>query len=293
MSNTDLIIEERSRDIGDFLVGRLLPFRKNRMVGPFIYIDHMGPLTLRNGQYADIDQHPHIGLSTLTFLLDGEMVHEDSIGTKQRIAPGAVNWMCAGKGVSHTERTPAELRDGRDLKMHGYQIWVALPKEKEDMDPEFHHIEAKSLPTWEEDGMKLRLVAGEAYGRKSPVPVHSKLFMLEVISEKGGALNTGDNLFGEIGICIVEGAIQACEHSIDKGNMLVAKAQDSCRIALAPKTHLLLFGGEPFAEERYIDWNFVSSDKTKIEEAKAAWRSKTFPIMKHDATYIPHPQFKD
>lgn len=289
MSNTDLIIEERARDIGDFLVGRLLPFRKKRMVGPFIYIDHMGPMEVSEGHYMEIGQHPHIGLSTLTFLLEGEMLHEDSIGSSQRISPGAVNWMSAGKGVTHTERTPADLRDGRILRMHGYQIWVALPKEKEDMDPEFHHIEADKLPCWETGKMSFRLVAGRAFGRKSPVPVHSDLFMVEVISEEGGELNTQDNLFGEIGICIVEGAIQACEHHIEKGNMLVAKAKDSCSITLAPNTHLLLFGGEPFPEERFIDWNFVSSDKQKIEQAKAAWKSKEFPLIEGEQSYIPYP----
>lgn len=292
MSNTDLIIEERSRDIGDFLVGRLLPFRKKRMVGPFIYIDHMGPLELKPGHYANINQHPHIGLSTLTFLMEGEMLHEDSIGSSQRIAPGAVNWMSAGKGVTHTERTPEDLKIGANLKMHGYQIWVALPKEKEDMEPEFHHVEAKDLPIWTQDNFEMKLVAGKAYGKESPVPVHSDLFMLEIKSEKGGLLETGSNLFGEIGICIVEGSIQACEHHVDKGNMLVAKAKDACSLTLNPNTHLLIFGGEPFPEERFIDWNFVSSSKEKIERAKAAWKSKTFPMMENESSYIPYPSLK-
>lgn len=143
-----------------------------------------------------------------------------------------------------------------------------------------------------ENEMKLRLVAVEAYGRKSPVPVLSNLFRVEVISEKGGLLNTGDKLFCEIGICIVDGAIQAFEHHIEKGNMLVAKAQDSCALTLEPNTHLLLFGGDPFPEERYIDWNFVSSDKERIEKAKAAWRSKTFPMAENDSSHIPYPSFR-
>lgn len=289
MSNTDLIIEERARDIGDFLVGRLLPFSKKRMVGPFIFIDHMGPAIVRDGHYMDIDQHPHIGLSTLTYLLEGEMMHEDGIGTKQRISPGSVNWMTAGKGVSHTERTPADLRDGRELRMHGYQIWVALPKELEEIEPQFHHIDGKELPAWEEKGMQLKLVAGKAYGRQSPVPVHSELFMVEVIAPFGGQLDTGDNLFGEIGICIVDGSIQACEHHIEKGNMLVAKSEDACSVQLAEGTHLLLFGGIPFPEKRYIDWNFVSSDREKLEKAKQDWMNKTFPMMEGDKTYVPYP----
>ena len=140
MSNIGLIIAERSRDIGDFLVGRLIPFRKKRMIGPFIFIDHMGPVNLGPERYLDVDQHPHIGLATLTYMLEGEIMHEDSLGTKQRITPGSVNWMIAGKGVSHTERTPADLRDGRNLVAHGYQIWVALPKDLENTDPKFYHF---------------------------------------------------------------------------------------------------------------------------------------------------------
>jgi redox-sensitive bicupin YhaK (pirin superfamily) len=150
MSNIGLIIEERSRDIGDFLVGRLLPFRKKRMVGPFIFIDHMGTSQLGPNSYMDVDQHPHTGLSTLTFMLEGEIVHKDSIGSEQRITPGSVNWMVAGKGVTHTERTPKNLRNGTSFSAHGYQIWVALPKDMEDCNPEFHHIEETALPKWKE-----------------------------------------------------------------------------------------------------------------------------------------------
>ncbi|MBI1222046.1 MAG: pirin family protein [Bacteroidetes bacterium] len=291
MSNTDLIIEERARDIGDFLVGRLLPFRKKRMVGPFIFVDHMGPVDLKPGHYADIGQHPHVGLSTLTFLLEGEMMHQDSIGSKQRISPGSVNWMTAGKGVTHTERTPDDLKEGT-LRMHGYQIWVALPKEKEDMEPEFHHIDAKDLPAWKENGMQLRLIAGKAYHRESPLPVHSELFMVEVISALGGDLDTANNLFGEIGICIVEGVIQACEHRIEKGHMLVAKSKDTCKIKLQPNTHLLIFGGTPFPEERYIDWNFVSYDRAKLEKARKDWQEKRFPMIEGEESYIPYPSLK-
>ena len=154
MSNIGMIIEERSRDIGDFLVGRLIPFRKKRMIGPFIFIDHMGPTKLGPNKYMDVDQHPHTGLSTLTFMLEGEIMHEDSLGTKQRIKPGSVNWMTAGKGVTHTERTPEDLRNGNTFVAHGYQIWVALPKELEDMAPEFHHIEEKDIPRWTDETVR-------------------------------------------------------------------------------------------------------------------------------------------
>lgn len=290
MSNIGLIIEERSRDIGDFLVGRLIPFRKKRMIGPFIFIDHMGPTTLGPTNYMDVDQHPHIGLSTLTYLLEGEIMHEDSIGTKQRIQPGSVNLMVAGKGVSHSERTPQDLRNGKQFIAHGYQIWVALPKELEEIEPEFHHITADELPQWKDGSTEFTLVAGEGYGRTSSVPIHSPLFMIEIKNSEEYHLNTKDHLKGEIGICIVEGAIEACGETVEKGNILVSKVEDTCTTILRPNSHILLFGGEPFAEERYIYWNFVSSDKDKIEKAKEAWQTKTFPVMANDTTYIPLPR---
>lgn len=289
MSNTGLIIEERSRDIGDFLVGRLIPFRKKRMVGPFIFIDHMGPTTIKKGQFMDVDQHPHIGLSTLTYMLEGDLMHKDSIGTHQRISPGSVNWMVAGKGVAHTERTPIDLRDGREFTAHGYQIWVALPRELEDVDPEFHHIDASELQNWKDSTTEFRLIAGNGFGKSSPLPVHSELFMVEVKAQDEYELKIKGELQGEIGICIVKGAIEACNDLIEQGNMLVSKIEDSCTIILKPETHVLLFGGQPFPEERHIYWNFVSTSKDKIEEAKERWKKHEFPKVEDDDTYVPLP----
>ena len=289
MSNIGLIIEERSRDIGDFLVGRLLPFRKKRMIGPFTFIDHMGPAILGNGKYMDVDQHPHIGLSTLTFMLEGELMHEDSLGTKQLIQPGSVNWMTAGKGVSHTERTPGHLRGAGTIKAHGYQIWVALPKGLEDILPSFHHIPGEELPKWKDGPAHFVLVAGEGYQKKSPVPTYSPMFMVDVRTDADYALDVRGQLSGEIGICIVEGGIEACGEQVGKGNIVVSKVADTCAIQLLPGTHVLLFGGEPFPEERHIYWNFVSSSKEKIETAKKAWQEKTFPMMKDDNSYVPLP----
>lgn len=289
MSNIDLIIEERPRDIGDFLVGRLIPFRQKRMVGPFVFIDHMGPATVGPGKYFDVDQHPHIGLSTLTYLLEGEIVHEDSIGTKQKIAPGSVNWMTAGNGVTHTERTPQEWRDGREFQMHGYQIWVALPKELEEMEPEFVHLSKDKLPKWEEDGASFTLVAGEGFSRKSQLPVYSDLFMVEVKAGNAFDLDIKEQLKGEIGICIVEGQVEACGQVVEKGNMLVSKTEDACKLNVMENTHLLLFGGEPFPEERHIFWNYVATSKEKIEEAKQRWKDKKFPKVEGDESYVPQP----
>lgn len=290
MSNIGLIIEERSRDIGDFLVGRLIPFRKKRMIGPFIFIDHMGPTRLGPTTYMDVDQHPHIGLSTLTFMLEGELMHEDSMGTRQRISPGSVNWMVAGKGVSHTERTPRDLRNGKTFTAHGYQIWVALPKNLEDIEPEFHHFDSSELPSWKDGPAEFKLVAGEGYGKKAPVPVHSNLFMVEIKTTDTFRLNTKDYLKGEIGICIVEGSIEACGEVVKKGNILVSKVEDTCNTILHPNTHILLFGGEVFPEERHIYWNFVSHSKEKIDLAKQQWADKTFPMMENDSTYVPLPR---
>lgn len=289
MSHVGMIIEERSRDIGDFLVGRLIPFRKKRMIGPFVFIDHMAPMQLGPNKYMDVDQHPHIGLSTLTYLFDGEIMHEDSLGTKQLIKPGSVNWMTAGKGVSHTERTPEHLRNGNVFTAQGYQIWVALPKDLEDMEPQFHHIEAENLPKWQDDKASFTLVAGEGYGKKSPVPTYSPLFMVEIKTTDTYQLNVAGQLKGEIGICVDKGSIDACGEIIGKGNILVSKVEDTCTVTVHPNSHLLLFGGDSFPEERHIYWNFVSTSKEKIAEAKNNWNNKTFPMMENDQTYIPAP----
>jgi len=289
MSNSELIIAERSRDIGDFLVGRLIPFRKKRMVGPFIFIDHMGPSEIAPGHYMDIGRHPHIGLSTLTYLLEGEMLHTDSLGTEQLIAPGSVNWMTAGKGVTHAERTPTHLKDGQKHRMHGYQIWVALPKDKEFMAPSFYHLGKDELPRWEEDGADFTLIAGKGFGHISPLPVYSDLFMAEIKTETPYELNIQGQLEGEIGICIVSGGIYACNERVEAGNMLVSKVENTCQIIIDTDSHILLFGGQPFPEERFIHWNFVASDKETLEQAKADWKADRFPKIDGDDSYIPMP----
>lgn len=288
MSNTGLIIEERPRDLGGFLVGRIIPFIQKRMVGPFAFIDHMGPETLAPGQYFDVDQHPHIGLATLTWLLEGSIMHRDGIGTEQLITPGSVNFMAAGRGITHTERTPNELRNGQTLSLHGYQIWVALPKELEEMEPEFQHLSANELPHFVQNHAQCTVIAGSVMEHQSPLRCYSPMFMVEVKSKQGGALNLTD-LKGEIGFIIVDGGLKVEDESLHKGQTLVSKTRDVCQIELLPNTHLLVFGGEPFAEERYIYWNFVSTSKERIEQAKTNWRDKSFPMMPNDLTYVPMP----
>lgn len=289
MSNTDLIIEERPRDIGDFLVGRLLPFRKKRMVGPFIFVDHMGPSVIKPGNYMDIGQHPHIGLSTLTYLFEGEVMHRDTLGTEQRVTAGSVGWMTAGKGIVHTERTPEDLRDGYTYSIHGFQIWVALPKHLEKMDPQFSYINATDVPSWNENGVSFRLIAGKGFGRQSPVPVYSDLFLLEIDVARASEFDIKDNLKGEIGICVVEGSIDACGQVVEKGSLLVSKEQNACKLKVNDQTKLLIFGGQPFEEERFIDWNFVASDKEIIQAAKKAWQEQKFEMVPGETGHIPLP----
>lgn len=291
MSNIKLIIEERAASIGKFMVGRLLPFRQKRMVGPFIYIDHMGPVKLNERENFDVMPHPHIGLSTLTFLFEGSIMHRDTLGNEVEIKPGAVNWMTAGKGIVHSERTPDYLRDS-SLFLHGLQIWVALPKEFEEMEPSFSHIEANQIPTWIQGDLQFTLVAGEAFGKKSPVPVLSKLYMLEVKSKTKQIVNIGNKLFGESGLYILEGAIESEGNIYSPKQLLIAKDSTLCEFTIHENSTIYIFGGEPFAEERFIDWNFVSSSKERLEKAKQQWISKSFPKIKGDETdYIPYPTF--
>lgn len=289
MSNIQLIIEERAAQIGHFLVGRLLPFREKRMVGPFIFIDHMGPVQLNARDNFDILPHPHIGLSTLTYLFAGSIHHRDSIGTSLIIEAGAVNWMTAGKGIVHSERTPEHLRDADQL-MHGLQIWVALPKHLEQMEPEFFHADAADLPSWQEGDLQFRLIAGELMGKKSPVPVYSPLYMLELKSSTRQEVSLGAHLFGESGIYILEGGLESEGHVYGPKQLLVANDSQSCGFTLQEKSTVYLFGGEVFPEERYIDWNFVASDKSLIEAAKTSWQQRTFPLIPGDEVeFVPYP----
>ena len=293
MSNIGLVIEEKPADIGNFLVGRLLPFREKRAVGPFVFIDHMGPAALKDYQNMDVPPHPHIGLSTLTYLFEGSIQHKDSLGSDIEIKPGAVNFMTSGKGVVHSERTPEYLRT-TDKNLHGFQIWIGLPKHIEQSEPTFHHTEADEIPTWEENGIHYKLIAGELLNHKSPVPTHSKLFFLEIKSKETQKLNIGEALFGEVAMYVLEGSVNIEGHTFSGKQLIVAKNSKLCEFEMTENTTVYLFGGEPFKEERFIFWNFVNSDKALIEQAKKNWHGQNleaFPkIPGDDEEYVPLPR---
>ncbi|MES2448663.1 MAG: pirin family protein [Bacteroidota bacterium] len=289
MSNIKLIIEERPSNIGNFMVGRLLPFREKRMVGPFSFIDHMGPALLSDHENLDVPPHPHIGLSTLTYLFEGSIMHRDSLGTEIEIKPGQVNWMTAGKGIVHSERTPEYLRRSNKL-LHGLQIWVALPKDLEQMAPEFYHADADDLPIWNENGIQFKLIAGEAFGKKAPIPVYSPMYLLELKSTVQANVKIGEHIFGESGIYILEGAIENDGNTFEPKQLLVAKDSSLCEFTMQANTTIYIFGGEPFPEERFIYWNFVATSKELIEEAKERWLKQEFEPVPGETDFVPLPE---
>lgn len=292
MANNKLLVNERQADLGNFMVGRLLPFRQKRQVGPFTFIDHMGPAILGDGKYVDVDQHPHIGLSTLTYLFEGEIEHKDSLGSNKIISAGDVGFMTAGHGVTHTERTPKFRRTSEKFTMHGYQIWVALPKDKEEIAPSFKFYPKDEIPSWLQNGLQIRLVAGSAFGKSAQLQGYSPLFMVDIYAEKETTLNLANQIKGEVAFVIVNGEITENNHKVEAGQMLISKTDEQCSICLDKGTRLLLFGGEPLNDEHFLLWNFVSSSKEKLKEAKARWKAKEFPKVSGDDTYIPIPELK-
>lgn len=289
MSNIKLIIEERAANIGNFMVGRLLPFREKRMVGPFAFIDHMGPAHLSDHENVDVPPHPHIGLSTLTYLFEGSINHKDSLGTEMEITPGAVNWMTAGKGIVHSERTPEYLRhSGKQL--HGLQIWVALPLALEQMEPSFTHVEKTELPVWEHNGASFKLIEGEAFGKKSPVPVYSPLYFIEIKTTARQTMHIGDELFGESAIYILNGSIESEGNLFEPKHLLVAKDSKLCEFEMGENSTIYIFGGDSLTEERFIHWNFVASSKELIEDARQRWLNQTFPKVPGETEFVPLPK---
>ncbi|WP_339107182.1 pirin family protein [Thioclava sp. GXIMD4216] len=269
----DMEIVPRARDLGSFEVRRALPSAKRQMVGPFIFFDEIGPVEFLSGQKGvDIRPHPHIGLGTVTYLLQGRLHHRDSLGTDQWITPGAVNWMNAGHGITHSERTDEDLRVTGDT-MFGIQTWVALPKDAEDHAPEFVHSEAGTLPELEAEGKRVTLVLGEAWGAKAPLKMPSELFYADAELAAGAALPLPDN-HEDRGVYVLRGQVRVGDATYEAGRMLIFRPGD--RISLRAGTQgarLMVLGGATLEGPRYIWWNFVASSKERIEAAKEAWRA--------------------
>lgn len=288
MSTVERIFAPRSHDVGGLQVGRVLPAMQRRMVGPFIFLDHMGPTVMPAGQALDVRPHPHIGLSTLTYLFDGEIFHRDNLGNATPITPGAVNWMTAGRGIAHSERTRPEQR-AAEHRLHGLQCWVALPKADEETDPEFWHYGADSIPRLSRDGAKLRIIAGDAYGARSPVKTYSPLFYVDVRLRDGATLEL-PNLHADQAVYVIDGVVTADGAEVGARNMVVFERGSRPAITAQAPSHVVLLGGEPFAEPRHIWWNFVSSSQARIEQAKADWKEGRFgPIPGDDKEFIPLP----
>ena len=277
------------RDLGDgFLVRRALPTTRHRMVGPFVFLDQMGPHTFAPGAGLDVRPHPHIGLATLTYLFDGEIMHRDSLGTVLAIRPGAVNWMTAGRGIVHSERTAPDPR-AEGSTLFGLQCWVALPKAHEEIEPSFAHVTADALPVIERDGVTAKVVAGRFFGAVSPVPVLSPLFFVDVHLQAGATLVVPAD-YAEQAIYIVAGALDLEDDGVfEAGQLLVMQQGQSLRLNAEGATRVVLLGGDRLDGPRALSWNFVSSSLARLEQARIDWRDQQFPPLPGETEWIPQP----
>ncbi|HET9628392.1 MAG TPA: pirin family protein [Novosphingobium sp.] len=284
----ELVIEQRRRSLGGGLeVGRVLPFARRRMVGPFVFFDHMGPMDLAAGvgREVDVRPHPHIGLSTVTYLLSGEVMHRDSVGSVQPVRPGEVNWMTAGRGITHSERFE-KARAGGD-HLHGLQAWVALPTEQEEIAPSFTHLGGADLPQWQAGGVKGQLIAGSAYGLAAAAPVYSPLFYACLEMSPGSVAELPEG-YSELAVYVVEGAVELDGRSFSAGHMLVLDERAE-HIASPTGAIVMALGGEPVGE-RYVYWNFVSSSKERLAQAAADWQAGRMKLPDaDDSEFIPLP----
>ena len=283
----ETIVVPRPRDIGGFEVRRLLPSPVRRNIGPFVFFDQMGPAELAAGFGMDVRPHPHIGLATVTYLFEGTIVHRDSLGSVQAIEPGAVNWMTAGCGIVHSERSDNELRKGRE-KLYGIQIWVALPKQYEETDPDFTHYPADLLPKIDGEGKIVRIIAGSLFGKTSPVQTFSQLFYADAAVERGASLVLSED-YEERAIYLLEGDIEIHGQKFEPGRLLVFSSGDEITIKGISAARFVLFGGELLDSPRHVWWNFVSSSRTRIEQAKSDWKSGRFAPVPGDSEFIPLP----
>ena len=284
----ELVIDGRKRDLGGFEVERILPYAKHRMVGPFIFLDHMGPAMFAPEHGIDVRPHPHIGLSTVTYLFEGEIFHRDNLGSALAIRPGEVNWMTAGRGIVHSERTePKMLATGQ--RMHGMQAWVALPDQAEETDPAFHNHGPDDLPTYESpDGLWARLIAGKAFGAEAKVQTHSPMFYVHWRLRPGASAGLPAE-YPERAAFVASGAVEVDGHTYRTGQMLVFAPGETVTFTGVEPADIMLLGGEPVGE-RFIWWNLVSSSQDRIDQAKADWKAGRMPLPPgDDHEFIPLP----
>ena len=280
-------IVPRTRDLGGFEVRRVLPAAERRMVGPFVFFDQMGPVEFMAGRGIDVRPHPHIGLATVTYLFAGSIVHRDSLGSAQSIAPGDVNWMTAGRGIVHSERSDAELRK-RPQTLSGIQIWVALPERDEEIAPDFTHYPAASLPLIEGEGKSVRLVAGALLGKTSPVKTRSALFYAAATLAAGASLPL-DAVHEERAAYLLDGGVEIDGNLYAPGRLLVFAPGQALTLRAREAARVLLFGGEPLDGPRHLWWNFVSSRKDRLEQAKTDWKNGRFGAVPGETEFIPLP----
>jgi redox-sensitive bicupin YhaK (pirin superfamily) len=290
----EALLTPRDRDLGGFAVRRLLPASRHRTVGPFVFFDHFGPTDLAPGQGMDVRPHPHINLATVTYLFAGEIVHRDSLGSLQPIRPGDINWMTAGRGIVHSERTAAALRATGSIA-HGLQLWVGLPRADEETAPAFHHHPADSLPALRQGGAEIRVLAGEAFGRRSPVATFSRLAYVDVRLEAGATIELPDDA-GDRGAYVVEGEVTCGAERCPRWHMLLLRAGHRALLRADAPSRFVLLAGDRFPEPRHIWWNFVSSSEARIEQAKRDWRERRgapdgpFPLVPGDEQeFMPLP----
>jgi len=283
----ELVVVPRSRDIGPFAVRRALPHGKRQMVGPFIFFDHFGPVQFIAGQGMDVGAHPHIGLSTVTWLFDGKITHRDSENNIRDIMPGAVNLMTAGRGIAHSERTPEATRAAPHSVL-GLQSWIALPLGQEEIDPGFQNFGPESLPVVSSNGAEARIIAGSAFGARSPVQTLSDWFYVEVNLMAGYSIPL-DPDYEDRGVYVVDGEIDVAGDRFEGPRLLVFRPGDRITIKAVRPTRLMLLGGATMEGPRHIWWNFVSSSKERIEQAKEDWRQARFPAVPDESEIIPLP----
>jgi len=284
----ETLIVPRARDLGSFEVRRALPSAQRQMVGPFIFFDQMGPSEFLLGAGMDVRPHPHIGLSTVTYLFDGEIMHRDSLGTELPIRPGELNWMTAGRGITHSERTGAELR-ATGSRLFGIQSWVALSAKDEETDPGFVHYDAPALPVLTGEGKMVRVIAGEVLGARSPVRTSSPMFYADVALEAGASLPL-DAIHEERAIYTVSGSIEVAGDGFGPGQLLVFRPGDRITVRATQAARFMILGGEPMDGPRHIWWNFVSSRPERIEQAKAEWKAGRFDTVPGETEFIPLPE---